>query len=75
MHECFPKHSSMGTARMKLDKETDKEGKMRGVSIEKSKSDTKKKSRRPNYSSAYHPPGSLRPEAVNELSKKPTQHQ
>ena len=27
MHECFPKHSHMGTTRMKEDKETDKEGK------------------------------------------------
>ena len=30
MLECFPKHSSMGTARMKKDKETE-EGKKRGV--------------------------------------------
>ena len=29
MHECFPKHRRMGTARMKLDKETDEEGKKR----------------------------------------------
>ena len=36
MHECFPKHSRMGTARMKLDKETDKDGK-RGVSVDRSK--------------------------------------
>ena len=27
VHECFPKHMRMGTARMKYDKETDKEGK------------------------------------------------
>ena len=32
MHECFPKHKSMGT-RMKQDKETE-EGKKRGVSME-----------------------------------------
>ena len=36
MHECFPTHSSMGTARMKQDKETDEEGKKRGVSRERS---------------------------------------
>ena len=33
MQECLPKHSRMGTARIKLDKETDEEGKKRGVSI------------------------------------------
>ena len=31
MHECFPKHSRMGTARMKQDKETDNEGKKRDM--------------------------------------------
>ena len=44
MHECFPKHSRMGTARTKLDKETDEEGKKRGVSMERSKAGTKKRS-------------------------------
>ena len=33
MYECFPKHSSMETAITKLDKE----GKKRGVSMERSK--------------------------------------
>ena len=42
MHECFPKHSRTGTARMKYDKETDEEGKNRGVSVEISKASTKK---------------------------------
>ena len=37
MHKCFPKHSCMGTARMKQDKETDEDGKKRGVSMERSK--------------------------------------
>ena len=27
MHECFPKHSRMGTSRIKLDKETHEDGK------------------------------------------------
>ena len=36
MHECFPKHSCMGTAR--------EEGKKRGVSMERSKAGTKKRS-------------------------------
>ena len=36
MHECFPKHSRMGTARMKGDKETEEEGKQRGLSMERS---------------------------------------
>ena len=47
MHECFPKHSRMGTVRMKQEKETDKEGKKRGMSVERSKAGTKKKSRQP----------------------------
>ena len=42
MHECFPKHWSMGTARMKYDKKTDKKGKKRDVSMERSKVGTKK---------------------------------
>ena len=33
MHECFPKHSCMGTARMEYDKERDEDGKESGVSI------------------------------------------
>ena len=45
MHECFPKHSRMGTARMKSDKETDEEGKKRIVSLESGHK--QKKSRRP----------------------------
>ena len=44
MHECFPKHSRMGTARTKYDEETDEEGKKRGVSIERGKTGTKKRS-------------------------------
>ena len=43
MQECFPKHSHMGTARMKSDKETDEEGK-KGVSMERSKASTKERS-------------------------------
>ena len=42
MHECFPKHLRMVTARMKYDKETDKECKQRGVSPERRKEGTKK---------------------------------
>ena len=37
MHECFPKHSCMGTARMKEDKVTEEEGKKRGMRIESDK--------------------------------------
>ena len=40
MHECFPKHLSMGKARTKYDEETDEDGKKRGVSMERSKADT-----------------------------------
>ena len=43
IHECFPQHSRMGTARMKQDKETDEKGKKRGMSMEISKVATKKK--------------------------------
>ena len=42
-HECFPKHSRMGTARTKQDKETD-DGNKRGVSMERSKAGTNKRS-------------------------------
>ena len=42
MHECFQKHSRMGTAKMKLEKETEK-GKKRGVSIERIKGARKNK--------------------------------
>ena len=42
MHECFPKNSRMGTARMKQYKETDQECK-NGVSMERSKADMKEK--------------------------------
>ena len=44
MNECFPKHSGMGTARMKYDKVTDEQGKKRGVSMERSKAGTEKRS-------------------------------
>ena len=47
VQECFPKHWRMGTARMKLDEETEEEGNEWGVSIERSKDDTKNKSQRP----------------------------
>ena len=40
MHECFPKHLRMGTARMK---ETDEEGKKMGVNTKRSKAGTKEK--------------------------------
>ena len=44
MQESFPKHSRMGTARMKYDKETAEEGKKRCVSMERSKPGKKKRS-------------------------------
>ena len=37
MNKCFFKHSRMGTARMKLGKEKDEEGKKNGISIGKVK--------------------------------------
>ena len=44
MQEYFHKNSRMGTARIKQDKETDKEGKGRSVSMERSEVGTKKRS-------------------------------
>ena len=44
VHECFPKHSRMGTARRKYDKETDEDGKKRGLSMERSKAGKNKRS-------------------------------
>ena len=41
MQECFPKHSRMPTARTK---ETDEDGTKRGVSVERSKAGTNKRS-------------------------------
>ena len=43
MHECFPKHLRMGTARMRENKETDEKGKKRAVCIERTKAGMKKK--------------------------------
>ena len=50
MHECFPRHSCMRTARMK-DKETGQEGNKRGLSMERSNSLVRKKKQAPT---AYH---------------------
>ena len=44
MHECFPKHSRMKTARIKKYKETDEVGKKRHVRMERSKAGTKESS-------------------------------
>ena len=61
MHECFPKHLRMGTARMKLDEERE-EHKKRCVSLERSKADTKKLSPKGlNYSSVLSSPGIATP--------------
>ena len=43
MHE-FLLYSCMGTARMKQDKETKEEGKKKGVNMERSKAEVKKRS-------------------------------
>ena len=50
MHECFPKHLRMGTARMKRDKETKEEGKKKGNGTERIKEGTKQK----EIPAAYH---------------------
>ena len=41
MHECFPKHPRMGTARLKLDNETKEEGNKRRINVERSTADKK----------------------------------
>ena len=48
MHECFTKHSRMGTASIKSDEETDEDGKKRGVSVDWSKAGIKE------VPTAYH---------------------
>ena len=49
MNECFPKHSRIGIARMKRDKETE-ESQKSGASMERSKAGMKEK----EVSMAYH---------------------
>ena len=44
MHECFPKHPRMGTARYKLDNKTEEEGKKRRINVERSTANTKERS-------------------------------
>ena len=36
MHECFPKHLRMGTARLKQDNETEEESRKRRMNVERS---------------------------------------
>ena len=43
MHKCFPKYLRKGTARMTFNKETDEEGKKRGLSMERSEAGMKEK--------------------------------
>ena len=50
MHECLLKHSRMITARMKKDKETDKEGKKRRVRMKTKQNRNEKK----EIPTAYH---------------------
>ena len=56
MHEYFPKHLRMGTARMKQDKETEEEGKMRRMNTE-STAGTKKSPDGLTVAWAYRPHG------------------
>ena len=66
----IPKHSRMGTARMKKDKETEEKGKTRGVSMKRNNAGTQK--RNPNrltIAQDYRSPRSLLPEEVDELSR------
>ena len=47
MHECFPKHSRTGTAKMKQYKVTEEEGKKREI-ISNERSETGTKEKRPD---------------------------
>ena len=61
MHECFPKHFRMGSARMKYGTERE-EGKTRCVSMERSKAGTKRLSPKGlKYSSGLSSPGVATP--------------
>ena len=42
MHECFPKHSRMGTARINYDKQVKKVTRTTGVSMERRKAGARK---------------------------------
>ena len=74
LQECFPKHLRTGTARIKLDIDTEEESKKREVNMERSKVDTKKIGPTAyNYSSClWSPRGLLFPEAVAELPNEPS---
>ena len=68
MHDSCFQHLRMGTARMKEDKDTEKEGKEKRVSIERNKEGTKNTpSAVQTIAQAYIHSGSLIPETVYEL--------
>ena len=66
MHERFPKHSCMGTAKMKYDKETERKGKKGETSMESSDG-ARKNNEAPTASRAYPSHRSLRSEAMDKL--------
>ena len=43
MHKCFPRHSSMGTAKMKYDTETEEKVRREELSLKRSKVSKEKK--------------------------------
>ena len=66
VHECSPERLRMETARMKLEKETEEEGKKRRVEY-MLKSTASMKKRHVGLTVTHLPPGSLLPDAVDEL--------
>ena len=62
MHECFPQHSCM-----KKDKDTEEEGKHRGVNMESRTGTIKRSPDGLTIALAYPPQGSLFFETVNKL--------
>ena len=73
MQECFPKHSHMGTAKMKYDKETEEEVR-REERVWKEVKRSRKKKKSPkgvNHSSGLPPPRGLYAPKQNELHNEP----
>ena len=69
-HDCFPKHMRMGSARIKLEKDTKEIGKNRRVTTWKEVQPARQKDVPTPYLKLRPtvPPGSLLSEAVDELN-------
>ena len=71
-HECWPQQLRNGIARMKVDKDTEEEGKKIRVNKERSTAGTKQRCPEGlTVAPAYSPSKSLLPEAMDELLNWP----